>query len=75
MDNEKEKNESVKRIDEDLDLASFGNRSVKVTVDPERTGQVIGDFFKKLSSSVVRRLLEKQKNKKNTTEKEIKDND
>lgn len=46
---------------EDMDLASFANESVKISINPEKVGEAVGEFVKRAATKAVEKVLKKNK--------------
>lgn len=53
----KKKDELAKKEKQDVDLATFAGESVKVSVDPEKVGEVVGELVKRATKKVVETVL------------------
>lgn len=48
---------------EDVDLATFAKDSIKISIDPERVGDAIGEIVKRGCKSAIERILKTDKSK------------
>lgn len=56
-------NEKEKKKD-DVDITTFADSSIKVSVDPERTGEVLGELIKRSTKRAVSKILKRRRRRK-----------